>query len=270
MTENWRYAQGLVRVAGGAIIFALPLLMTMEMWWLGFTIERPRLLLLLVLLLPTLVLLSYHAGFESTTNWPDDILDALVAYGIGFVASGMVLWLLGVLTSDTTVSEGIGMMCVQTVPASLGAMLARSLLADEHADADARPASTYYGEIFIMGVGALFLAFSIAPTEEVVLIAYGLSPLNTILLALASIALMHAFVYAVRFRGHVEHGEHTRPLGEFLRFTVVGYALSVAISAYVLWTFGRDEGLYLVELLRASVVLGFPAAIGAASARLLI
>ena len=270
MTENWRYAQGLVRAAGGAIIFALPLLMTMEMWWLGFTMDRPRLLLLLVLLLPTLVLLSYHAGFEATSSWRDDILDGLVAYGIGFVASGAVLWLLGILTRDTTLSEAVGMTCVQTVPASVGAMLARSLLADEHADADARPGSTYQGEIFIMAVGALFLAFSIAPTEEVLLIAYRLSPLNTILLSLVSMALMHAFVYAVRFRGHVEHAEHTTPLGEFLRLTVVGYAVSLAISAYVLWTFGRDEGLHLVELARAAVVLGFPAALGAASARLVI
>jgi putative integral membrane protein (TIGR02587 family) len=270
MTANGRYAQGLVRAAGGAIIFALPLLMTMEMWWLGFTIDRARLLLLLVLLLPTLVVLSYHAGFEATSNWRDDLLDALVAYGIGFVASGIVLWLLGILTSDTTVSEAIGMMCVQTVPASVGAMLARSLLSDEHADADARPGSTYAGEIFIMGVGALFLAFSIAPTEEVLLVAYRLSPLNTILLAVASVALMHGFVYAVRFRGHVEHGEHSTPFGEFLRLTVVGYAVSLAISSYVLWTFGRDEGLHFLELLRAAVVLGFPAAIGAAAARLLI
>jgi putative integral membrane protein (TIGR02587 family) len=270
MTDNWRYAQGLVRAGGAAIVFSLPLLMTMEMWWLGFTMSRARLLLLLVLLLPTLVLLSYHAGFEATSAWRDDILDALVAYAIGFLASGTVLWLLGILTSDTTASEAIGMTSVQTVPASMGAMLARSLLADEHADADARRSSTYQGEIFIMAVGALFLAFSIAPTEEVILIAFGLSPLNTILLALVSLALMHAFVYAVRFRGQIQRAEHTTIPGEFLRLTVVGYALALAISAYVLWTFGRDEGLHLVELTRAAVVLAFPAAIGAASARLLI
>jgi putative integral membrane protein (TIGR02587 family) len=270
MTDNWRYAQGLVRAAGGAIIFALPLLMTMEMWWLGFTIDRGRLLLLLVFLLPTLVLLSYHAGFEATANWREDVLDALVAYAIGFVASGIVLWLLGMLTADSTLSEAVGMTAVQTVPASVGAMLARSLLAGEHADADARPGSTYQGEVFIMGIGALFLAFSIAPTEEVLLIAFRLSPLNTILLALASLALMHAFVYVVEFRGQVERSRHATPAGEFVRLTVVGYAVALVISAYVLWTFGRAEGLHLAELARAAVVLGFPAAIGAAAARLLL
>jgi putative integral membrane protein (TIGR02587 family) len=270
VTDNQRYAQGLVRAGGGAVIFAMPLLMTMEMWWLGFAIDRGRLLLLLILLLPTLVLLSYHAGFEATSSWRDDVLDALVAYGIGFVTSGLVLYLLGIINARSTVSEAIGMACVQTVPASVGAMLARSLLADEHADADARPGSTYQGEIFIMGVGALFLAFSIAPTEEVLLIAYRLSPASTILLAIVSLALMHAFVYAVEFRGQAQRAAHATPAGEFIRLTIVGYALALAISTYVLWTFGRDAGLHPVELARAAVVLGFPAALGAASARLVL
>jgi putative integral membrane protein (TIGR02587 family) len=270
MTDNQRYARGLLRAAGGATIFALPLLMTMEMWWLGFAIERGRLLLLLAILLPTLVALSYHAGFEATASWRDDLLDAFVAYGIGFCTSGLVLWLLGILTAETTLTDAVGKICVQTVPASMGAMLARSLLSGEHADEDPRPGSTYWGEIFIMGIGALFLAFSIAPTEEVMLIAYRLSFLDTILLAATSLALMHIFVYVVEFRGQVTRAAHSTPSGEFIRLTIVGYAVSLLISAYVLWTFGRDEGLHPVELARAAVVLGFPAAIGAASARLVL
>ena len=84
MTENQRYFIGLCRAAGGAVIFALPLLMTMEMWWLGFSIDRAKLLLLVLLLLPTLIALSYHAGFEPTFRWRDDVTDAVVAYGVGF------------------------------------------------------------------------------------------------------------------------------------------------------------------------------------------
>ena len=270
MTDNWRYARGLARAAGGAIIFAIPLLMTMEMWWLGFTIDRWRLLLLLLVLLPTLTVLSYHAGFEATTSWRDDTLDALVAYGVGATSAALVLWLLGVLTPDTAWPDALGKIGVQTVPAAIGAVLARSLLGGEHADEDQRPAATYFGEIFIMGVGALFLAFSIAPTEEVMLITYRLSPARTILLAGACLALMHAFVYAVEFRGQVQRAAHATIGGEFLRLTVVGYAVALLVSAFVLWTFGRADGLYFPEFARASVVLGFPASIGAAAARLVI
>lgn len=36
---NRRFALGLVRAFGGGILFAFPMLMTMEMWWLGFSIS---------------------------------------------------------------------------------------------------------------------------------------------------------------------------------------------------------------------------------------
>jgi hypothetical protein len=38
---------GLARGFGGSILFALPLLMTMEMWWLGFYLGPMRILLLM-------------------------------------------------------------------------------------------------------------------------------------------------------------------------------------------------------------------------------
>jgi putative integral membrane protein (TIGR02587 family) len=270
MNANAHYARSVLRGAGGAIIFALPILMTMEMWYLGFTMERHRLLLLVLLLLPTLVLLSYHAGFEPTFSWRDDVVDAVVAYGIGFITSAAVLWLLGIVTGSTAWPNALGQITVQTVPASIGAMLARSLLTGEHADNDARPARTYGGTLFIMGVGALFLAFSVAPTDEVMVISLRLLPTSTILLVAASLLLMHAFVYAVEFRGQVARAEHTTALGEFVRHTLAGYGLALVISAYVLWTFGRADGLHGAALVRASVVLGFPAAIGAAAARLIL
>ena len=56
-----RFATGLARAVGGAVIFAIPLLMTMEMWALGFTLEPLRLALFLALGLPLLVGLAGDA-----------------------------------------------------------------------------------------------------------------------------------------------------------------------------------------------------------------
>ena len=149
MTGNRRYLRGLSRAAGGAIIFALPLLMTMEMWWLGFTIDRARLLLLVLILLPMLVALSYHAGFEPTFEWREDVADAFVAYGVGFCTALLALVLLGVITMDTSISDAVGKITIQAVPASFGAMLGRTLLGGERADEDQRRPETYGGELFI-------------------------------------------------------------------------------------------------------------------------
>jgi putative integral membrane protein (TIGR02587 family) len=270
MTDNRRYLLGLTRAAGGAAIFALPLLMTMEMWWLGFTIDRVKLLVLVVVLMPVLTALSYHAGFEPTFDWRDDVADAFVAYGVGFATALLALVLLHVITADTPLSDALGKITVQAVPASFGAMLGRTLLGGARADEDRRPRETYGGELFIMAAGALFLSFSVAPTEEVTHIAIRVGPGGAAVLALVSVALMHAFVYAVEFHGQAARPAGATIVGEFLRLTVVGYAVVLLISAYVLWTFGRTDGLERVEVIRATVVLGFPASIGAAAARLIL
>ena len=43
------FAVDLAHDFGGAIVFSIPLLMTMEMWWLGFYMDRFRLAVFLVL-----------------------------------------------------------------------------------------------------------------------------------------------------------------------------------------------------------------------------
>jgi uncharacterized membrane protein len=56
----------------------------------------------------------------------------------------------------------------------------------------------------------------------------------------------------------------------FVRFTIVGYTIALLISLYVLWTFGRLDGAATAEVIRAMLVLGFPAALGASAARLIL
>ena len=81
---------------------------------------------------------------------------------------------------------------------------------------------------------------------------------------------MHAFVYTLEFQGTASIPPGTPFWSTFLRFTVVGYAVALLISLYMLWTFGRTEGLALHQIVAILIVLGFPAAVGAAAARLIL
>ncbi|HET6518499.1 MAG TPA: TIGR02587 family membrane protein [Geminicoccaceae bacterium] len=267
-----RFLIAMARAFGGAIIFALPLLMTMEMWWLGFYMDRLRLALFLVVLLPLLGGLSYYAGFEESFGWRDFVLNAFVAYAVAFVASAVVLLLIAELGPGMSPDEIVGKITLQAVPGSIGAMLARSQLGGqgEESEEEAQRRETYGGELFIAAAGALFMAFNVAPTEEMILIAFMMNEWHAIALVGASLLLMHAFVYAVEFHGQTARLHDGSPWGEFLRLTVVAYALALLISAYILWTFGRTEGLALGEFLTEVIVLGFPSAIGAAAARLIL
>jgi putative integral membrane protein (TIGR02587 family) len=262
---------GLARAFGGAILFALPLLMTAEMWELGITMGPARLALFLAMMLPVLGGLAYYAGFEESFGWRDFVLHALIAYAVAFVAAAAVLLLLNVLGPGLSVDEVVGKVALQAVPGSIGAMLARSQLGaqDEEQD-EKRRRDTYVGSLFTAGVGALFFAFNIAPTDEVVLLAQMMTGRHAVALAVVSLLMMHAFVYAVEFRGQHAIAPGISPWSEFLRLTVVAYALALLISLYVLWIFGRADGLAFPELLIETVVLGFPAALGAAAARLIL
>ena len=262
---------GLGRAFAGALIFSLPLLMTMEMWALGVNIDPSRLALLLFVLLPLLVGLSLFGGIRKNTHIVDDLADALMAIAVAAVAAIVVLSMFAEIDASMTWREIIGKVALQIVPGSIGAMLAQNQLGGSSEEIGEYGFSDAYGgEILLMMVGALFMSLNIAPTEEVILIAYKMSTWQDIALALLSLALMHGVVYVVEFRGtHPRHPEESF-FSIFARFTVVGYAAVFLVSLYILWTFGRLEGLSLAEALSLSVVLSFPGAIGAALARLIL
>lgn len=268
---NLKFAQGLMRAFAGAVIFGLPILMTQEMWSLPLHMSSLRLALLIALFFPFLVALSWHVGFEETFSLTDDALDALVAFLVGFVASGVVLLLLGQLEPDEGVREFLGKVSLQAVPAGIGALLAQSQFGQVDADARMRGGrEEYFSELFIMAVGALFLAFNVAPTEEVLIISQRLGGALTLLLALATLLTMHALVYGAAFRGQPGDHAHAPWWSVFARYTVVGYAISILLCAFLLWTFGRLDGMPVPVAMAAVVVLAFPAAVGAASARLVL
>jgi putative integral membrane protein (TIGR02587 family) len=270
---NKDYAIGLSRAFGGAVIFAIPLLMTMEMWWLGFSMEPGRLLLFMSINFSILIGLSYFAGFERTFSWKEDAMDASAAFGVGILTSAAMLALLAVITFDMTWGEIVGKVALQSVPASIGAMLGRKQLGggqDTQAEEERKAEAGYGGELFLMLAGALFLALNVAPTEEMILIAYQMSPWHTLALGFLSIILLHVLVYTVGFSGQESRPEGGTFLSTFFHFTLAGYGIALLISFYVLWTFGRTEDVAPTEIASMVVVLGFPASLGAATARLVI
>lgn len=267
--SNRQFAVALGRAFGGAIVFSLPLLMTMEMWELGFYMNRGRLALFLAVMVPVLVLLDRYSGFDEPFGWPNSIANAFAAYALAFLAAAVVLVLLARITPGMPPEEIVGMISLQAVPGSIGAMLARSQFGERNSE-DERRRDTYGGELFLIMIGALFLAFTVAPTEEIVLIAYTMAHGHVIAVIGASLLLMHAFVYALEFRGQAHRPEGAPVWSEFFRLTMVGYVVSLLVSLYVLWTFGRTDGLGVEAVVRITVVLAFPSALGAAAARLIL
>lgn len=260
------YLIGLGRAAAGALIFGFPLLMTMEMWQLGFQMDRMRLAIFLMVIAATVMGLSRFAGFRDDTTVLDDALDALAALLVGFVVSAALLALMGLIGTGQSAREVVGMVAVQAAPASIGAILANKQLQGAARGAPKEDRAGYLGQLFLMGAGALFFAFNVAPTEEMILIGFKMSPPHAVGLILLSLLALHALVFAVGFAGQKAHESQAMA---FAHYTLAGYGVALIVSAYTLWTFGRLESGF-GEAVRAIVVLGFPASLGAAVARLVV
>lgn len=262
---------GAARGFAGALLFALPLLMTMEMWHMGYTMTPWRMLLLVVLDLPLLVGLSYFSGFQTTPFLRDDVVDAFVAFAIGALSALVLLALFGLIGPGMSAHEILGKVILQAVPGSIGALFAQSQLGSQPAGGKgSRERRKYWGTLFLMAAGALFLSFNLAPTQEMIVIQHRSAPWQLLVLVALSLIVMHGFVYAVDFRGQARVPPGREFWSVFLRHTVVGYAVALLVSAYALWTFGRFAGNGVGAMVESTVVLGFPGAIGAAAARLIL
>ena len=271
---NRAYAKGLARAFAGAIIFGLPLLMTMEMWFLGTALHPGRLIVFLAVNLVILLGLSRFGGFEQTDSLGEDVMDAFAACGVGIVGAAAVLTLFAIIDPAMPADEIAGKIAIQSVPMSFGAMIARKQLSgggEEPSDElEAVRGASYGGQLFLMAAGALFLAFNVAPTEEMQLIAYLMSTWHLLALILVSLLLLHLFVYRVGFAGQEEHAEGAGSVRTFLAYTIPGYGVALVVGLFVLWTFGRVDGTAPDQVAATMAVIAFPGALGAAIARLVV
>jgi putative integral membrane protein (TIGR02587 family) len=269
--SNRKYAVALGRAFAGAVIFCLPLLMTMEMWWLGFALHPERLLTFSLANFALLFGLSHVAGFEASHNWVDDVLDAFAAYAVAALTSAIILLLLGVIEPHMPLREIAGKIALQAVPASFGAMIGAKLLGEgeEIEKEEEHWRESYAGRLFLALAGAMFLSFTVAPTEEMRLIAYQVTPWHALLLVLLSIMALHAVVYLVGFPGQERRCGDNQGMG-LIRQTLPAYGVSVCGCFYVLWSLGSLDGANLGFAATSVAVLGFPAAIGAGIARVVV
>jgi len=262
------YARGLV----GALIVGMPTLMTMEMWWGGFTIARWRLLLLHVVNFGVLLALQHYSGLHPRKTPMGQLRASLVALGIGIIVGGAILLLIGVLRHDTVFSEAVGKIALQAVSVSIGASIGSSHF-DSHSDEieQRREHATLLPSVGMGVAGALVFGFNAAVTEEPMVIGEQLTWMHAIGIVLVSLVLVFAISYAVG-KQRLKAEPLSRPwFGFYVRESVATYAAALLIAAYILWTFGRiDAETALAPAVHMTIALGLVTTLGATAGELLI
>jgi putative integral membrane protein (TIGR02587 family) len=268
-TEGRAFAEGLSRAFAGAILFALPLWMTTEMWSLGFYMNPDRLVVLILAFLPLLVGLSHYIGFDETAHLGHAALHAAVSCGVALLSSTIVLSVIAIFNREMGWRELVGKSAVQLGPAALGALFAQAHFGSTPEEEHRRRQVGYAGHLFFMLIGALYVALTVAPTDEMPLIGYMMGDAHTLSAIALSLVILHVFLQGVGFDAHAEAESHG-PVSIFFRLSVVGYVTALVASAFLLWIFGRFDDSGVAAGVRMMVALGLPATVGAGAARLLL
>jgi putative integral membrane protein (TIGR02587 family) len=256
----------------------------MEVWWAGF-IARPS-HLLLYFLVGFVLLFGYnrYAGLRQDASWREVAFEAVEEMGLGLLVAAGTLWLLGRLEASTQPAEILGMIVVEGVVAAIGVSVGSAQLGDEGGkggggrsqgmegdeDKDGKPPSLT-AQLVLATCGAVLFASNVAPTEEILMIAVETSPWKIVGLAVLSLFLAGVLLFQSDFRGarHATPDAH-RGAFTFASQMVSIYGVALAASAFILWFFGRFDGMSLGVCAAQTVVLGVAAALGAAAGRLLL
>lgn len=167
--------------------------------------------------------------------------------------------------------EIAGKIMILAPVSAFGAILARTQLGGGgQGEKQRKEHSGYAAEMFFIAAGAFYLGANVAATHEMTLIAYKMTTWHAIALLIVEVLIMHAFLYAMEFGGAPEVPRGTPWWSVLLRFTMPGLVVALAVSAYLLWTFGRFESFDPHWLVMFTLVLGLPCAIGGAAGRLIL
>jgi putative integral membrane protein (TIGR02587 family) len=280
-----------LRGVAGAFLFGAPFLYTLEVWWQGNLVSPGHLLMLLAVTYVGLVGIiraaGFRAGIEQTPPWLQTLTDSAEAMAIGLLTAALSLFLLRLITFEMGLAAIIGRIVIEGVPFSLGVGLANYFLLESNdednssaqtkAEADTSSSSqgNLWQDTFIdigaTALGAIVISFSIAPTDEVPLIAIGLSFPRLLSLIFVSLALSYVIVFEANFRSQAARRGHQGLFQTPLSETIVSYLVSLLTAMGMLWLFqllGTDDPLS--QWVSYVLVLGLPATIGGAAGRLAV
>jgi putative integral membrane protein (TIGR02587 family) len=262
------------------MIIGVPLLYTMEMWWIGMYIGGWRLVGFLVLALAINVGLNHATGYtQEGHEFRADLRHGVIALGASAVVALIVLVLISAVPRGYSFAASLGKVALAAIPVSLGFSIANTQFSGpaDHGEEELRDedpekarAKADLLDIGITLAGSTIFVFAVAPTEEIPLIAARTSGWHWAGLVLFSLLLSYGIVFVAEFADGGKRQHHTRlqhPVPE----TLLAYLLSVGAGLLLLYLLGQTDAFAsLSAAVGHAAVIGLPASVGGAAGRLLV
>lgn len=276
INETFReYGRGII----GGILFSLPLLYTMEVWWNGF--KAPPSYLLSCIVVTFLLLIGYnkYAGFKKDASLKEILWESVEEIGLAFFISFLFLLLISQINFEMSMDEIAGKVIIESMIVAIGISVGNSQMGqnkkkekEQSEEGEKKEkkdkASLQLAKISILSIcGAVLFSSSVAPTEEIQRIALESSSIDLLIMVIISLILSVVVLYFSDFKGSDPANTEKKIL---ILHIFIGYMAALLVGFGFLWFFGRTVDMDFEFILAQMLVLGIPGSLGASAGRLLI
>jgi putative integral membrane protein (TIGR02587 family) len=268
-------------VAGG-LLFSLPLLYTEEVWQFGATLSPNRMLAALFFTFLLLLGYNHYTSLREDASWLEVIIDSVEELGLGLLISALLLWLLDRISAGMALQEMLGQVILEAMVVAVGVSIGTAQLgvsiSGVEGEENPPPAGLRNSAMpglpgqLVLGVcGAFLIGANTGPTIEVIRIGQDASPIKLLFLVLVSLLLVAVILFFSNFIGSkAAHNKNPLLTLRGVGSAAMTYTIALVTAAFLLWFFGRFDGVGLPIGLAYTIVLGLPAALGASAGRLLL
>jgi putative integral membrane protein (TIGR02587 family) len=266
------YGRGLA----GGLIFSMPLLFTMEVWWAAFILNPLRILLYVLATFCLLLIYNRFVGLRKDASFLEVVIDSVEEMGLGILVAAAVLWITDRLNLEMTSTEIGGKIIMEAMTVAIGVSVGTAQLGvpddgDEGlaGDDSGERRKAYLPQTAIALCGAVLFAANIAPTDEIGVIAMESPSWKLLLMVACGLGLSSLILHFTDFRGAAAH-TLTDNVCLKARGVITTYAVALVASVSALWFFGKLDGRPVPLVVAMTVVLSVPAALGASAGRFLL
>ena len=271
----------LVRSLTGAFLFGVPFIYTMEMWWIATYMDVWKLLAFVTVAL----IVNIAFGRMIRSDQPQPLLgaveEAIYNIAIGVIGALIVLLVLNRIRANDPLREILAKVLLETIPLSIGAAVTKKAQKDRKRRREERPEEQKAGApgqtwrlVFLHAgialAGGLFLSFPLASTEEIQLLAAGVTDWHMLAVVFFSILVTYMIIYRASLAPSWAGGEGKDPF-PILTNTLMTYSVALLGAVATLYLFDQvNLGDPFFFVLDQTLILGLPATIGGAAGRHLL
>lgn len=259
-------------VAGSLFVVGLSFFYTMESWWLGWRLPMGHLVVYVVVGLVAVLAITQQIGFQEEVEdrarrtLPRLAADFAELLLQSFVTAYLVLLAFGIVETGQTLVTIVRTGLFQVVPLGFGAAITNQLLSQSD---DAHEEASFPRNVPTYVLGAAFMSFPVASTEEIEVIAVHADWVRLASVVALSVVVVYFVLYELELRGQQSRRE-SRSWVMLVGSAFFVYVVGVVVAVTFLLAFGHFADTTVAEQIQQTIVLAFIASTGASAGEVVL